>query len=246
MRPAATALLIALLATPATAQDDASPARTEAETDAAPAASAPPGADAAVEGMSEGTAAGEDAAAVDEEAVEIDPATLDPESLAPVVDEINPTTFVRSSIAGLAFTVRASKLALERPVSPSVRALAEELIDASETMIDDLVSAIRSSRRIVPPDALRIAEGETPRNPNALDARLARVVANLRNAEENDFEALWLGAMADGLESAQRWWSRYAYRAEDETIRMFAESRRQGIARLFDRVQETRLDRFRS
>lgn len=156
--------------------------------------------------------------------------------------ELTTTEFTQASMAGLQFMVEASELAAERATREDVRNLAEAIRDAHRAMARDLLAAMELAGREVDP-RLREMFGEgyqRAADATALDEALAEPLRELERVEEG-FDAAYLRAMADGHESAKRWWSRYAYDSADDMVRLFADHALLTISMLAEEVARLRM-----
>lgn len=178
------------------------------------------------------------------------PAALAQESAAPPsrapspTGELNPASFVRNSLVALQFMVEAGALAEERPLSEETAELARVMARANRGLALDLVAAMEAAGRPVPADLRRlVAEPGLQRTPATLplEETLSRRLAELAATPDERFERAWLQVMANGLESAERWWSRYGYRSETDRIGAYAAAALPTIRTLAVAVQRARL-----
>jgi predicted outer membrane protein len=159
----------------------------------------------------------------------------------PAPGQLTVNEFVQSSMAGLQFMVEASEMAAERAVREDVQNLAATIRDAHRAMARDLLAAMELAGKEVDPGLREMFRDGYQRAADAvaLDEALAEQLRALGDLDE-DFEAAYLRAMADGHESAKRWWSRYAYDSEDETVRLFADHALLTIRELAEAVARLR------
>lgn len=132
-----------------------------------------------------------------------DPVPRDP---APTVQ---PTaTFVALAVPGNLFEIESSQLALDRPVSPAVKAFAR-------TMVDDHAAAGVRLREVI-----AVAHVAAP--PEKLDARRIAQLEALRAASDDQFEKAYLDLQRKAHDEAVALFEGYAAGGENAALRAVA------------------------
>lgn len=132
-----------------------------------------------------------------------DPVPRDP---APTVQ---PTaTFVALAVPGNLFEIESSQLALDRPVSPAVKAFARRMIDDHAAAGVRLREAIAAARVAAPPEKL--------------DARRIAQLEALRAAPDGAFESAYLDLQGKAHDEAVALFAGYAAGGENAALRALA------------------------
>jgi putative membrane protein len=106
-----------------------------------------------------------------------------------LADDAATTGYVQLAAIGDMFEIQSSELALSRAVSPEIKQFAKMMTADHTSTTEKLKAALAESNVDVP-------------LPNDLDAKHAALLADLKSADENEFDALYVKMQLDAHKQA--------------------------------------------
>ncbi|MGQ0740698.1 MAG: DUF4142 domain-containing protein [Alphaproteobacteria bacterium] len=133
-------------------------------------------------------------------------ASAEETAMAPQVSDIG---FVKTAAMGDLYEIAASRVALERSDSKAVKDFAEEMIEAH-------MSSSTALKGALPPSAVAML-------PSELDAEHQILLRQLREADDAEFDRVYLNQLRDAHEQASGLFTSYAQAGSDARLRQFVQ-----------------------
>ncbi|ABS64324.1 conserved hypothetical protein [Parvibaculum lavamentivorans DS-1] len=130
--------------------------------------------------------------------------------MAEEMKEITTEQYVNKAALGDLFEIQSSEIALSRSGNDDIKAFAEMMVEDHTASSDKLSAAVSEG-------------GSRAQIPTTLDPAHEEKISQLRNADEGEFDALYLEMQEEAHEKALQLHRAYAANGDDEALRNIAD-----------------------